>query len=202
MRKQNRNYKRNAPHRDSSFFVIVCEGAKTEIEYFEAFQHIEQQRIIIRTVPPDENKSAPKYVLERAVNESEKLNLNGYDQLWMVMDIDRWKIDDLHLIQKECVQKSNWNLALSNPCFEIWLLAHAKELEGLTALSGKDLKKQIGLLREEGIFPENPLHNLYLAISRALSVDTSSHFIPERGTTKVYLLVQELIKRIGEHHFQ
>ena len=60
MRKQNRLYKRGEPHRDSSFFVIVCEGAKTEIEYFDNFRKIEQQRVKIRPSSPPDNKSAPK----------------------------------------------------------------------------------------------------------------------------------------------
>ncbi|MBB6003383.1 RloB family protein [Arcicella rosea] len=202
MQKENRNYKKSIPHRDSSWFIIICEGAKTEVEYFTYFHKLKQQRIKIKVVPPSDNKSAPKWVLDKAVKESENLNFNNYDQLWMVMDIDRWELKDLHTIQNECDKIVNWNLAISNPCFEIWLLAHAKDLETFSSQSGRELKRHFGLLKDEGLFPKNPLQNLHLAIERASKADNSPHFIPERGRTKVYLLAQELIKRIGEHHFK
>lgn len=201
MRKQNRAYKKNQPHRDATLFLIVCEGEKTEIDYFEQFINL-SKRVKIIPVSPNTNKSAPKWVLDKATKEAEEQDLNDDDQLWMVMDIDRWKLEDLHSIQDACNKMANWNLAVSNPCFEIWLLAHAKDLEDFSGLSGKELKRQIGLFKNDETFPKNPIQNLHLAIERAMKIDNSTHFIPERGRTKVYLLAQELIKRIGEYHFK
>ncbi len=201
MRKQNRAYKKNQSHRDATLFLIVCEGEKTEIDYFQQFIDL-SKRVKIVPVTPNENKSAPKWVLDKATKEAEEQDLNDDDQLWMIMDIDRWELKDLHAIQDECDKIANWNLAISNPCFEIWLLAHAKDLEAFSSQSGRELKRHFGLLKDEGLFPKNPLQNLHLAIERASKADNSLHFIPERGRTKVYLLAQELIKRIGEHHFK
>ncbi len=201
MRKQNRAYKKNQPHRDATLFLIVCEGEKTVIDYFEQFINL-SKRVKIIPVSPDTNKSAPKWVLDKATKEAEEQDLNDDDQLWMVIDKDRWKSEIIHLIQDECVKIENWNLAVSNPCFEIWLLAHAKDLAEFSSLSRDELKRKVGLLKDGGLFPKNPLQNLHLAIERASKADNSPHFIPERGRTKVYLLAQELIKRIGEHHFK
>jgi hypothetical protein len=44
------------------------------------------------------------------------------------------------------------------------------------------------------------LQNAPLAIERARRVDISQHFIPDSLRTKVYLLVEELIKRIGKQY--
>jgi hypothetical protein len=201
MRKQNRAYKRNEPHRDSSFFVIVCEGAKTEIEYFENFQQIEQQRVKVISTAPVENKSAPKWVLDKAVEVATDLNLKEYDQLWIVTDKDRWGFEELNTIQSECIKQNNWKFVMSNPCFEVWLHAHVQDLENITTTDRYELKRQFGLLKHQGLF-ENPLQNVRLAIERTKRLDSSPHFIPESLRTKVYLLVEELIKRIGEQYFE
>jgi hypothetical protein len=203
MRKQNRAYKRNEPYRDSSFFVIVCEGAETEIKYFENFQQIEQQRVKVIPVTPDENKSAPKWVLDKAAKISEELLLKteNDDQLWIVTDTDRWKTEHLRTIQEACEQTKNWNFVISNPCFEVWLHAHVQDLENLSTTDRIELKRQFGLLKNQGLF-DKPLQNVRLAIERAKRFDNSEHFIPDSLRTKVYLLVEELIKRIGEQHFE
>ena len=203
MRKQNRSYKRGEAYRDSSFFVVVCEGAETEIEYFENFKKIEQQRVKVEPVAPDENKSAPKWVLDKAAKIAEELlfNSDNNDQLWIVTDKDRWKTEHLRTIQETCQQTKNWNFVISNPCFEVWLHAHIQDLENLSTTDGKELKRQFGLLKNQGLFAK-PLQNVRLAIKRAKKVDNSDHFMPAPLRTKVYLLVEELIKRIGKHHFE
>jgi hypothetical protein len=200
MRKQNRAYKRKEPYRDSSFFVIVCEGARTEVEYFENFQLIEQQRVKVVPISPDENKSAPNWVLDKAVEMETKLNLKEYDQLWIVTDKDRWSFDELNTIQSECVDKDNWNFVVSNPCFEIWLHAHVQDLSNVSVETCKELKKEFNQFKVNKAF-DKPLQNVKLAIERAKKFDNSEHFIPNSLRTKVYLLVEELIKLIGEQHF-
>jgi hypothetical protein len=202
MRKQNRAYKRNEPYRDSSFFVIVCEGAETEIKYFENFQKIEQQRVKIVPIAPQENKSAPKWVLDQAVKKAEEIGLDEDDQLWIVTDMDRWKVEHLRTVQEACEQLKNWNFVVSNPCFEVWLHAHVQDLEQLSEKSScKKLKTELDIFQKQDSLTQ-PLQNVKLAIERAKRTDNSSHFIPESLSTKVYLLVEELIKRIGEYHFE
>ena len=203
MRKQNRSYKRGEPYRDSSFFVIVCEGVETEIEYFENFKKIEQQRVKIEPVAPDENKSAPKWVLDKAAKITEELLFKSEndDQLWIVTDTDRWKTEHLRTIQETCERTKNWNFVVSNPCFEVWLHAHIQDLENLSTTNRNELKRQFGLLKNQGLFGK-PLQNVRLAIERAKRVDNSDHFMAEPFRTKVYKLVEELIKRIGEQHFE
>jgi hypothetical protein len=201
MRKKNKSQNKLKPYRDSTYFVIVCEGEKTEIEYFQNFKMVKQQRVKIVSVAPSDNKSAPKWVLDQAVKKAEEIGLNEDDQLWIVTDTDRWKIEHLRTIQEACEQTKNWNFVVSNPCFEVWLHAHLQDLENITTIDRYELKKQFGLLKHQGLF-EKPLQNVRLAIERAKRLDNSPHFIPESLRTKVYLLVEELIKRIGEQYFE
>jgi hypothetical protein len=201
MRKKDKSQNKLKPYRDSTYFVIVCEGAKTEIEYFQNFKIVKQQRVKIVSVAPSENKSAPKWVLDQAVKKAEEIGLNEDDQLWIVTDTDRWKTEHLRIIQESCERLKNWNFVVSNPCFEVWLHAHVQDLENLSERSScKNLKTGLDVFHRQGLLLK-PLQNVKLAIERAKKTDNSEHFIPDSLRTKVYLLVEELIKRIGEQHF-
>ena len=198
MRKKAKSQSKLKPYRDSTYFVIVCEGAKTEIDYFQNFKIVKQQRIKIVPVAPSDNKSAPKWVLDQAVKKAEEIGLNEDDQLWIITDTDRWKVEHLRTIQEACESIKNWNFVISNPCFEVWLHAHVQDLEEiLEGSSCQHLKKEFNQFKRD-----SPLQNLKLAIDRAKKVDNPDHFMPDPLRTRVYLLVEELIKRIGEHHFE
>ena len=202
MRKKNKSQSKVKPYRDSTYFVIVCEGAKTEIDYFQNFKIVKQQRVKIVSVAPSDNKSAPKWVLDQAVKKAEEIGLNDDDQLWIVTDTDRWKTEHLRTIQEACEQLKNWNFVVSNPCFEVWLHAHVQDLENLSEKSScKNLKTELDVFHRQGLLSK-PLQNVKLAIERAKRIDNSEHFIPNPLRTKVYILVEELIKRIGEQHFE
>lgn len=124
MPRKNRDHKRSPPYRNyTCFLVIICEGAVQEKEYFGFFKQI-SQRTGITVLPPENNESAPKHSLKRAQKYEREEQLNIEDNLWIVSDVDRWEDRDLGKVAKECKRRSNWHLAISNPCFEVWLLMH------------------------------------------------------------------------------
>lgn len=85
----NRAYKKGEAHRDARLFVIVAEGER-EDAYFKCF-NARNQRVFIKIVPREQNRSAPKFFLERV----EKTIVSGGwtpkedDLLWFVLDVDR-----------------------------------------------------------------------------------------------------------------
>lgn len=109
-----RGYKRETPVelvRDYKLFAIACEGSKREPEYFRVLRYISKKIAvdIIEDIVSDEealsinpNKSAPKWVLDRAVKYIEKEGLNDDDDLWFVMDIDRWSEEQLREVASYC----------------------------------------------------------------------------------------------------
>lgn len=50
--------------------------------------------------------------------------LESDDELWLVIDKDRWTDAMLSHVAKECAQDDYLHVAMSNPCFELWLLLH------------------------------------------------------------------------------
>ena len=117
-----RLYEKQPPFRDATLFVVICEGEKREPAYFEFFDGL-TSRIKVRAVGSVEGKSAPSHLLDNAIDASRKYDLSSDDELWFVIDIDRW-INHIHDIQDQCATKPNWFIALSNPCFEVWLYYH------------------------------------------------------------------------------
>lgn len=110
-------------------FLIVCEGKVTEPLYFKEIGRIERGIVELEIVPG----GVPKAVVERAVQmkkESEReakrrrdQNLR-YDCVWCVFDVDN---HPLVPEAKEQAQANAIDVAISNPCFELWFLLHFQE---------------------------------------------------------------------------
>ena len=112
--------------RDAQLFIIATEGAKTEKRYFEIFK---DSRIKVEVLPTGEdNKSAPEYVIKRLNEFAQQYDLGEEDTLWLVLDVDRWGAEKLSSICRQAKQKK-YRLAISNPCFEVWLCLHLDDLD-------------------------------------------------------------------------
>lgn len=195
--RKNRGYKKGEPFRDARLFVVACEGEKREKEYFERLGD-GSQRLKVRVLAPEptESLSAPKWVLDRLVRfiEKEGVNIATGDEIWLVMDVDRWKTDQLYDIAEICRER-RWGFALSNPCFEVWLLFHVRTVHELNAISCQDFKKELGKAVKGGYNLEKflPLVSDAVARCQALKMDLTSP-IPANKTSKVYLVVNQMFE--------
>ncbi len=126
--------------RDARIFVIAVEGEKTEAQYFSLFK---SSRLHVEVLPAGpEGLSAPKQVLERLVTFEEQFDLGAEDERWLVIDVDRQRGQFLDEVTR-VAQESGYSLAVSNPCFEVWLLLHFQE----AAPTGTNCDAVIGRLR-------------------------------------------------------
>lgn len=214
MRKK-RGYTRETPIalvRDYKLFAIACEGGKREPAYFRAFQFMSNRIAVdlIEEIVSDEealainpNKSAPKWVLERAIRYIEKEGLNDEDDLWFILDVDRWEYSQLKEIADFCEQKANWNIVLSNPCFEIWLYFHKrKNIKDSESKTCGDFKFEISKFEIGGYHPLKWIPDLFIAIENSKSAEVNKdYFFPERNTTKLYQLGEAIIEVVGRKGF-
>lgn len=197
MPRKNRAYKRGEPYKDSTLFVIACEGAVREKEYFE-FLSSYSTRVRIKVLEQEEHKSAPKWVLDCAAHYVEESKLNDGDQLWFVMDVDKWPEDQLRTIHEECEKNSNWFLALSNPCFETWLYMHVDDIQNSTSNNCQQLKQELSQKVKGGYNKFIFVPKIREAAARAKRLDNApNHFIPEMMRTKMHLLSEQLLQFIG-----
>jgi len=182
--------------RDARLLVIATEGEKTEKQYFEYIWG-KNTRIHIKVLETEGGLSAPKHVLKRMKEFKREYELNADDELWLAFDKDRWPDGQLGQVASEA-RRCRLHLAVSNPCFELWLFLHLEDVR--TEMDGKPC----GYFEEEirrilGRFnPSNPDIALFephidVAVSRALRLDEgSTGGWPPRMGTRIYKLVQSI----------
>lgn len=112
------------PERDARLVIIAAEGRATERQYFAMFHSTRVQVKALHT--EEDDRSAPEYVLERLRRFHAEYELGEGDSLWLMVDVDRWGSKKLAEVTGEATTVG-FGLALSNPCFETWLLFHLSE---------------------------------------------------------------------------
>ena len=115
--------------------LIVTEGKVTEPEYLKGFKETTRNsRVHIRVVG---GAGVPKTIVESAKelkNKAEKRARREkddnllYDKVWCVFDFDEHpNIPDA----RQMARDNDIELAVSNPCFELWLWLHFADQPGM-----------------------------------------------------------------------
>lgn len=133
-------FKRQSQRREQKFIrcsiLIVCEGTKTEPNYFEAFAE-KQQGVIVYDIEVKGLGRGTKGVVEKAI---ELKNKNNYDRVWAVFDKDEFPAKDFN----EAIlmgQNNGIEIAWSNEAFELWYLYHFQNVT--TGVSRKHYEEKI-----------------------------------------------------------
>lgn len=193
---------RSIPHfRDSSLVVIATEGELTEKQYFELFRH-KSSRVQIRVLETRDGRSAPKYVFERLRQFRQGFDLGPNDLLCLVVDYDRWGDAQLAEIASQA-RKLGFLLAVSRPCFELWLyLHHGEPGPELQEATSRQMKQALGQLLD-GFDPSNLQATRFepavgLAVERARRLDTAPEDRwPQRLGSRVYRVIDGIVARHG-----
>jgi hypothetical protein len=196
--------------------VLAYEGNNTEAIYFEALKddiRFNDDLIYLVSLrrPKNDTKSAPSHVFRKLKKEAkEEYNFEAKDELWMVIDRDKWS--NIPEIFALCENEGNFYLALSNPCFEFWLLLHLKEIGDFNSaelesifrnkkVSKKKtyLKQLLNSLLFDGYNESNPKPERFIpeidkAILRAKALDNNHENYPTGLGSHVYKLAEKLIK--------
>jgi hypothetical protein len=182
--------------------LIVCEGRETEPGYFRALrQELRNPRVEIQI----ETKGASVGAVRKAIRMKETAEADAtrqrdenlrWDQVWNVFDVDEHpRIDEA----RKLAEAHGIALAISNPCFELWLLLHFQDQR-----SHIERHRAYAALRahlsgyEKSFNPSNFLkvHDKYQdALKRARELDREAkrHGAPGRNpTTGVYRLTESI----------
>ncbi len=111
--------------RFKKLFVIATEGEKTEPTYFKSL-NTGRSVVSVKCVKGN-TASSPGDVLKRMKKHINKKELIGGDEAWIVVDKDDWQDADLKTLLEWSQSQTNFGLAVSNPCFEYWLLLHFED---------------------------------------------------------------------------
>jgi hypothetical protein len=180
-------------------FLIVCEGEKTEPDYFKAF------RMTAATVQAVGEAMNTMTLVNKAISirEADKAKKRFYDQCWVVFDKDDFPAKDFNQAIKYA-EKNGFQVAYSNQAFEYWFLLHFNLYQGpIHRNQYKNmLEKLIGMPYSKTEGSGAVMYNLLLvrqeqAIKNSETVLAEiSHGNPaeEESSTTVHKLVKELNK--------
>jgi len=201
-----------------SIYVISIAGeGKTEEQYFDGIYDMERSSLIrierLEKADETDTKSHPNHVIDLLDERKEQWETHGIapNELWMVVDRDKQNVSEEQL--NEIIDKCNnegYNLALSNPTFEFWLLLHItsiKEYDSDTLLENpkprakskkryieKELSKILGGYNKKKMRFEDFKLGISDAIARAKELECNNEHLINKLGTSVCLLVEKLIK--------
>ena len=187
--------------------LIVCEGEKTEKNYFQDFRRIfSLTSVVIKSSP----HSAPTQIVAYADKEGAE-NSNKFDEIYCVFDRDKHgdfdealqKVDEIKSkLEKDFVFKT----IVSDPCFEFWILCHftatTQHFGGnspcLQVQNHKDFKKNLPNYSKDYDFRELIEKCLQVAIKNAEQVNKENLQARQTPYTEVVELVESLQKMAKE----
>ncbi|MFB4424153.1 RloB family protein [Streptomyces sp. QL37] len=101
--------------------LVVCGAEVTERDYLQGLKSaVRNPAVSVRII---ERPKAPSQVVAHTVKLLQATG-DDYDQAWCVLDVDQFTDLDRAVAEAE---RNDVGLALSNPCFELWLLLHFTE---------------------------------------------------------------------------
>lgn len=138
-----RDYGKKEPCRDAHKIYIVCEGRETEPNYFSFFETCSSNLEII-AIPPTVGTDTIKLMEEAKSqllgdNRKYTVEYEHGDTVWFVFDTDRNEVEGkVDPLRRFCEEQNlsisakldevkpyeAWNIAQSNPSFEVWLYYH------------------------------------------------------------------------------
>ncbi|MGI6333239.1 MAG: RloB family protein [Saccharofermentanales bacterium] len=102
----------------------MCEGNVTEPDYFNQLKILYPKSIIDITCLKKQ-KSAPQHLIKYTLKAQSDFRKG--DELWIILDVDEWTQEQFFELEEWKKQKTNRHVAVSKPCFEIWLVFHDRD---------------------------------------------------------------------------
>jgi hypothetical protein len=185
--------------RDASLIVIASEDTYAVQEYFSSFR---PRRVQFKVLSTKDGLSSPEHIVVRLDNFKSEFLLDESDQLWYCGDTDHWimgqHLPNLLRVIQHCNQ-AGYHVALSNPCFELWLLLHFSDLpdglETCQSICDELAAAAGGYSKDSGCSLSVTSEMVYAAKDRAWKLDAGTDRVPMTPTTRIYRILELLIQR-------
>lgn len=179
--------------------LIATEGVNTEPQYFEKFTALIRAKAVrVVSVKPVGVGRDPLSVVSEAkrIRDLEKRGGDSYDAVWCVVDVDEHAS-----LERACIEAGRLGIeiAISSPCFEIWLLWHFENRAAWVDAS--TLSK---LLRKNGVTGKNmpdgfPYQKYPAAMGRASKCEAvKMKHAPPNPHSSIPKLISALLEAYGE----
>jgi len=208
MASNRRNRHRRPPRRPASReprrrLLVVCEGERTEPEYIKGFERHVRNATVEVAIPKE--RGDPRKIVEIAKGHAERAKSEAkrqgdsfiaFDEVWCVFDRDEHeRFHDACQMARD----NGFELAVSNPCIELWLILHFRDSPG--ARHRHDVQKMLAEFipgYDKGLDFSVVADCVGDATRRARRLDADASDMGEQGrnpTTGVYLLTDSIARR-------
>ncbi len=186
-------------------FLIVCEGEKTEVNYFKAFTV--PKKIEVRVKGEGKNSLS---LVEKAIKIIDNLKQDdSFDQIWCVFDKDNCSKEQFNQAER-LAKENNIKIAYSNEAFEIWFILHFQYLDIATSRSKypkilTTQMKKYGLLNKKEKYEKNR-EDMYEKLKpyQTTAITNAAKLIQDRDEAKKHpfdanpsTIVQELVQELN-----
>lgn len=179
-------------------FLIVCEGAKTEPNYFRSFRLDKDVQAVVAGVGMNTES-----LVRRAMEIRDREHYRPFDEVWCVFDTDAFSSDQINAAFL-LARANGIRVAYSNEAFELWYVLHFDYLD--TGITRAQYVDRLNRVVPGGYRKNNPAMRATLgaipgAERRAIRharklLETYPRFDPanNKPSTTVHTLVLELNK--------
>jgi hypothetical protein len=212
MHRGRRPLRRTAGRRDErQRFLIYCEGELTEVTYLKGIRR--ELRASTVAIELGREHGEPYRLVKSAINHQRwaphraQDRFEAYDQVWCVFDVEAPQPQPRLDAAVELARRHNVRCAISNPCFELWLLLHFQNRHPTAYLSTADACQRLeacgcGYRRRAKALDYDMLQSRRRqAHGRAVRLDQLQQATPavrdRNPWTSVHLLVEALFDRAG-----
>ncbi|TQR61525.1 RloB family protein [Campylobacter troglodytis] len=179
--------------------LIVCEGEKTEKNYFNRLKNFLKLTSVSIEILPSSHPT-PMQVINYVGQKAKKVS--EYDEIYCVIDRDTHKDFDKALSKVQSIKLKNTILKaiVSDPCFEFWILCHftatTQHFGGnspcLQVQKHKDFKKNLPHYSKDYDFRDIITSHLLTAIKNSKAVNKANLSTKQSTYTQVVELVERL----------
>lgn len=185
--------------RDDRLFIIACDDTYAPKQYFEFFRI---PRVQVHVIPTEDGTSAAKHVLNRLM----EIEREEDDELWLLLDADH-NLEGNHfrgyMAAITEARQRGVKVALSKPCFELWLLLHHVEESLVTTLANanavaENLRAKLGEYNKTHLREKHYLiGSVPTAYDRAKRLDATvlGGDRPQANTTRVYKIWESFVSK-------
>ncbi|GAB5549367.1 MAG: RloB family protein [Sandaracinaceae bacterium] len=201
-RNRKRRPARREPQRDPKRrLLVVCEGIVTEPVYLRGLERWAGNSRIHLEIPKEQGD--PKKLVEiakrhkrNAEDEAKRQrdDFLSFDEVWCVCDVDEHqRLPDA----RQMARDNDIMIAVSNPCFELWLVLHFRDSPG--PQHRHDMQKLLAKFLEgydKHLDFSALSHGVQSAVVRAQRLDEMAQEEGEGGrnpTTDVYRLAESIL---------
>ncbi|TGN74757.1 RloB domain-containing protein [Streptomyces bauhiniae] len=184
--------RRGPVRRSARTLLIVCGSKETERQYFQGLR--EQLRNPAVSVVVRGKACSPTQLVAYAKTQR-SLGKDSFDEVWCVFDVDQFPDVSTAVAT---ARRAGIRVAVSHPCFELWLLlhftahtAHAATYKALLPILRKHVPEYDKTRIDFAVYRDGRTD----AMERARKLDSSGQDYARNPSTGVWQLVERMEER-------